>query len=134
MGVYRYSARAAIKVVDGKQIGEFKYAYKPWQSFNPPAGFEAQCSRLDAMGGRAAEKLNARGVDLMCPAGFPSDKYPLSEVRRFPNGVPGGYFDGKDVGEPAGWMAKVGRRFQWFADKERAKAVLGDSLRNADLY
>lgn len=133
MGVYRYTARAKVRRVDGKDFGSFDYAYKPWSGYNAPRGFDAQCNRLEAMGARAAAKLNAREVSLVLPYGWPSDEYPLSEVRSVGH-VPSGFYDTKAIGDPAGWMAKVNRRFKYFDSVDDAKAALGDSLRTADLY
>lgn len=130
MGVYRYTARAGVRNVEGVPMGEFKYAYKPWSGYNAPRGFDGYCSRADAVGVRAAPKLNDAGVVFMAMGGFPESEGVYSRVRRFePGRVPSGYYDSRDPGEPDGYVAKVGGRLRYFEDRfDLANAIGAQNL------
>lgn len=60
MGIYRYTLRATTKRVGGRDIGQFKFAYKEgWGTDRDPV-----CRRLIAAGERAATKLRGMAVHL----------------------------------------------------------------------
>jgi hypothetical protein len=60
MGVYRYTLRATTKRVGGREIGQFKFAFKEgWGTHRDPV-----CRRLIKAGERAADKLRKNGVKL----------------------------------------------------------------------
>jgi hypothetical protein len=126
VGIYQYTLRAATKRVDGIEIGQFKFAYKHG-SYYPGPREAATIARLERGAQRAADKLNARGVQYFTahPHEYASDAEGIPiywSESLFPE-----YTEQLRTTPRAGTLRKVGGKYRatWAAD-----ALIGELCRD----
>lgn len=116
MGIYRYTLRAATKRLGGHEIGQFKFAYKPFWGDQRD---KTVCA-LHAAASRAAAKLEGMGCKLFVQGSWGDGQRIYYRDRAFET-----FLESLDFLPCVGWLCKDSRG-RWYLNLKSEEQLLAE--------